>query len=255
MGVAVTLQATALVAAACRAEEASQPLPRLHDPFAELFTADLTGSAQALLAAGREEVVHRTLVIDTIVSDEVRRTPGLTVVNLGAGLCTRPYRLDLSTCREVVEVDAAATLNRKAAALAEHEPTCSVRRIDADIRDLPDLGVTGPILVVTEGLLVYLDAAELTALAGTLARLPGVLGWVADVVSADSAQAMGVTTGRVGAGLTITGLASLDPIESAGWTVTDHRLLSSTRSAAHAPPAGSAPAARRVIDGVLLLRP
>ncbi|HWG99758.1 MAG TPA: class I SAM-dependent methyltransferase [Pilimelia sp.] len=253
-GVAGPVQATAAVAAACRAEESRQPRPRLVDPYAAALTAGLDAAGQALLAGGRDEVVHRTLLVDALVGQAARRRPGLTVLNLGAGLCTRPYRLDLAGCREVVEVDAAAVLERKAAILRGARATCPVRRVAADVRDLPALGAAAPVLVVTEGLLVYLEPADLAALAATLAGLAGVVGWVTDVVSAESAAAMAQLASRAGAGIGLTGLSTLDPIERAGWTVTDYRVLPVTRAPRPAAP-GSGPASARVVDGVLALRP
>ncbi|MFB6392472.1 class I SAM-dependent methyltransferase [Polymorphospora lycopeni] len=258
MGVAGEIQATALVAAACRAEETRQPAPRLTDPYAERFLDSLDAAGRALLAAGRDEVVHRTTLIDGLLLDEVRRHPGATVVNLGAGLCTRPYRLDLSACREYVEVDAPEILARKATVLGGAEPSCPVRRIPGDVRGLPALGVDGPAVLVTEGLLVYLPPAELAGLAATLGGLPAVTGWLADVVSADSARAMAAVAGRARAGLALHGLESMDTVERAGWAVADYRLLPARRPAARPtgrPPGPSVPASRRVLDGVVLLRP
>ncbi|BCJ63942.1 class I SAM-dependent methyltransferase [Polymorphospora rubra] len=258
MPVAGEIQATALVAAACRAEEARQPTPRLTDPYADLFLDALDAAGRALLAAGRDEVVHRTTIIDGLLLDEVRRHPGATVVNLGAGLCTRPYRLDLSGCREYVEVDAPEILARKAAVLDGATPSCPVRRVPGDIRGLPALAVAGPTVLVTEGLLVYLPPTDLDALATALAGLPAVTGWLADVVSADSARAMAAVAGRAQAGLTLHGLESMDTVERTGWVVADYRLLPVRRPAARPtgrPVGPPVPASRRVLDGVVLLRP
>lgn len=243
-GVAEAVQATAYVAAACRAEESRQSAPRLVDPFAELFApapADARPAPAALrglLAAGRDEVVARTAGIDRALRDALASGPAPVVLNLGAGFCTRPYRLDLSGCRLVVECDAAPVVARKDRLLATHRPSCPVVRVAADLRDGRQLarllaGVErgDPFVVVTEGLLVYLSPTEVGALARGLAAAPGPAWWLADVVSPESARAMAVVAGRAGAGVTLHGLESLAPFEAAGWAVADYRILPVTRRA------------------------
>jgi O-methyltransferase involved in polyketide biosynthesis len=139
-----------------------------------------------------------------------------------------------------------------------HEPSCPVRRIPGDVRELPALAAGSPTVLVTEGLLVYLSPADLGSLAAALAGLPGVIGWLADVVSADSARAMAAVAGRAQAGLTLYGLDSMETIERAGWVVDDYRLLPVRRPAAGSmgrPPGSPVPASRRVLDGVVKLRP
>ncbi len=49
------------------------------------------------------------------------------MLTLGAGYCAGPYRLDLSACALVVELDAPAVLAHKETVLAGHEPSCPYR--------------------------------------------------------------------------------------------------------------------------------
>ncbi|WP_412544103.1 class I SAM-dependent methyltransferase [Longispora sp. K20-0274] len=231
---------TALLAAAFRAAESRRPRPRVIDPHAQLFLADGPGPPAALRAGG-EHVVERTRIVDALLDT----VPG-TIVNLGAGYCTRPYRLDLAG-RPVVEVDSPDVIATKERVLAEYTPRGPVRRIGLDLRDHAALGaalatVEGPVVLLTEGVLPYLPTDAVAALGRVLAR-PGAV-WLTDVVSVASAGAMAA----VAPGLTLYGLDSLAPFEGAGWTVTDYRLLpvmTTTR-----PGAGS----RDVVDGVLTLR-
>ncbi len=296
------VQATAFIAAACRAEETRQPRPRLIDPLAELFVAASSapdeygaadqpgsdharagsdharagsdharaGSGRALLAAGRDEVVARTLLIDQLLLSAVAHRPPV-VVNLGAGFCTRPYRLDLSGCRLLVEFDAAPVLALKERLLATERPTCPVRRITVDLRDtdaltravgsaeLPD----GPVVVLTEGVLVYLPEPELRRLATALAATPAVSHWLADLISTESAGGMNVLATRANAGVTLHGLASLAPIEEAGWVAAEYRPLPTVRSSVRtaqgargrwAGPPRPAAASRQIVDGVVAFR-
>lgn len=253
-----SVQATAYAAAACRAAETRSARPRLNDPLAALFTPDGAAAQVAALAdAGREEVVGRTVLIDTMLAEALTRFPGAAVVNLGAGYCTRPYRVALP-CREVVEADDPALLALKERALREHEPHCPVRRVGLDVRDsaalaalLTSVGAGGPVVVVTEGLLVYLAPEQVRALAGTLAGVPDVAGWVADVVGADSARQMATVAARVPGGLRLYGLDSLAPLEEPGWRVAAYRALPVARPRFGPSPVGHAAASRAVVDGVL----
>jgi O-methyltransferase involved in polyketide biosynthesis len=226
------VEATAFVAAACRAEI---------DPFARLFASGLDPALRPLVASGREEVAARTRMIDLLLLKVLPGRPDWTVINLGAGLCCRPYRLDLTACREVIEIDSAAIIDIKGI-LAGYEASCPVRRLPGDVRALPELAA--PAIVITEGLLVYLTETELRALATRLAALPGPVVWLADVVSRESAEAMGAIAG---AGLKLSGLDSLEVFESAGWEVTDYRPLLISRRF-------SAPrTSHSVVDGVIEL--
>ncbi|WP_408635677.1 class I SAM-dependent methyltransferase [Phytohabitans suffuscus] len=203
--------------------------------------------------AGVDEVVGRTVLVDTMLVAALSRWPGAAVVNLGAGFCTRPYRLDLPGCREMVEADDPAVVDLKSRILHDRRPTCPVRRIPLDVRDgtaldavLAATGRTGPVIVVTEGLLVYLPPPALTALAGTLAAQRTTVHWLADIVSASSATQMRDIARRIPGGLALFGLDSLAPLEDPGWQVVAYRAL----PAAH-PRYGTS--SRALVDGVLAL--
>ena len=261
MGVTIpeAVQATALVAAAARAAEQRGARPRIRDRFAERFVtahADATGAAvRRLVAAGAEEVVHRTALIDALLT--AHATAGSTVVNLGAGYCARPYRLDLSHCSRVMELDAEPVLRFKSRVLADSPPSCPVEHLVADVRQAgavtcalsSALSAGGRAVVISEGLLVYLSPDELGRLAVGLAELPGDPVWLCDIVSDDSAAAMSMVADGARAGVRLYGLSSLEVFESAGWTVTDYRPLPGSANRPRRPGAGAA----RVIDGVLAL--
>jgi O-methyltransferase involved in polyketide biosynthesis len=237
------VQATAYLAAAGRAEI---------DPYAGLFLGAMDDSARALAASGRGEVLARTRLMDSMLLDFLRETPGGTVVNVGAGLCARPYRLDLSACRETIEIDALPVLEFKDSILSGYQASCPLRRIPGDARSLPALPT--PAVVLTEGLLVYLSADELSTLATTLASLPGPVDWLADVVSLDSAEAMKTLASQSHTPLVLSGLDSLDVFEDAGFTVHDYRALPVNRAPAFGRPRHTGQTSHRVVDGVIHLR-
>lgn len=113
------------------------------------------------------------------------------MLNLAAGLDARPYRLSIP--REVtwIEVDLPAIIDFKNEALARERPTCSVERIGLDVAD-PDArrslfgrfrDTTQSVVIVTEGLLVYLDAHEVASLSEALhGSLPNAV-WLLENIS------------------------------------------------------------------------
>jgi len=82
------------------------------------------------------------------------------VVNLGAGLDTRPYRMELPATLAWLEVDQKSIIAHKNERLAEESPRCHLDRIAADLTELSsrhelfaDIGSrAGSVLVITEGL-------------------------------------------------------------------------------------------------------
>src|SRR5579884_3410155 len=115
---------TALLVAACRALETELPDGFVRDPFAgrlagERGKAIATSVPQVgLMQLG---VGLRSHFMDELLG--VAMGDGVdTVLNLGAGLDTRPWRLDLPADLRWIEVDFPAMLDYKAAALAGAEP-------------------------------------------------------------------------------------------------------------------------------------
>jgi O-methyltransferase involved in polyketide biosynthesis len=113
------------------------------------------------------------------------------VVNLAAGLDARPYRLSLPPALTWVEVDLPGLLEYKAQALAGEKPACVLERAPLDLADgaarrdlFAQLGrrASQP-LIVSEGLLIYLEAEAVAALARDLASVPSFRRWILDLVS------------------------------------------------------------------------
>lgn len=126
------------------------------------------------------------------------------VVNVAAGLDTRPYRMDLPSRLQWVEVDLPELLAYKAEALAEETPVCALERVALDLADVgarrdlfEDLGRRAMnVIVVTEGLIIYLTAAEVSPLAEDLARSPSFQWWALDMVSPRLLRMLQANIGR-----------------------------------------------------------
>jgi hypothetical protein len=109
------------------------------------------------------------------------------VLNLAAGLDSRPYRLDLPADFTWVEADLPELLAEKEQALADQTPRCLLRRHAVDLADPAardaflneELAGAAKALVLTEGLLMYLEDSDVRALSTAFTR-PEVAWWMLD---------------------------------------------------------------------------
>jgi len=192
---------TARWVAYLRALETDRPDALFRDPFARRLAGDRGKSiAEAMPnapgtkpgAQGLASVVAvRTKVFDELIVESVRATNADAVLNLAAGLDARPYRLSLPPSLVWIEADDATILDPKATLLATEKPTCNVTRIPTDLanasarRKLFDhVGSSYTrVVVVTEGLLVYLDEAVVRSLGAELRALGAVQCWILEAIA------------------------------------------------------------------------
>jgi methyltransferase (TIGR00027 family) len=181
---------TARLAAFERGRETERRKPLFRDHYAR----ELAGERGRLLA---REIRHgplswpvsvRTAVFDEMITRVVERDGADCVLNLAAGLDTRPYRLDLPAGLRWIEADLPDVLQHKASCLEGVEPRCQLERIAVDLTDpsarrrLLDQSATGrATLVVSEGLLVYLTRHAVSALGRDLALRRSLQWWVLDL--------------------------------------------------------------------------
>ena len=185
---------TALWTAAYRALETERPDALFRDPHAahlagERGRALLAALPRALDAAG--SVAVRTHVLDRRVSSAVAIEGVDTVLNLGAGLDTRAYRLALPPSLRWFDVDLPLVLAHKATVLSGVAPRCRLENIPLDLADATArralfhrvAASAGRALVLSEGLLLYLAPAEVAALADDLHAEPRLARWLTDLGS------------------------------------------------------------------------
>jgi methyltransferase (TIGR00027 family) len=185
---------TARWVAVYRATEAERPDALFRDPLA----ARLAGHRGREIAASMPRswrrnmwpLIMRTKAVDDLVLDAIGEGAD-RVVNLAAGLDARPYRLPLSAALTWVEADLPGMIEEKERALRHEVPRCLLTREGVDLADpasraaFLDRAVEGArnVVVITEGLLVYLDEAGVQDLAvDLLARAP-IRTWVLDLTS------------------------------------------------------------------------
>jgi methyltransferase (TIGR00027 family) len=168
---------TAYYCCGLRMEDAKRPAPVCGDTYAEVF---MDAAGREFFERFREEtrpnsgnlVRHR--LIDDILRAELVEDPQRRVFTIGAGFDTRPYRLDGGRWTEVDARELIAYKN-------ERLPVASARNelvripIDFDSQELGDVlapFATGePVVVVIEGVLIYLDVRTISDMLGTLRRL------------------------------------------------------------------------------------
>jgi methyltransferase (TIGR00027 family) len=131
-------------------------------------------------------LVARTKIIDDAIARAI--ADGCDrVLNLAAGLDTRPYRLNLPSELSWIEADLAPLLAEKADLLADQTPRCRLTRSAVDLADPAaraaffDEALDGATkaLVLTEGLLMYLNDSDVQALSESINR-PEVAWWMFD---------------------------------------------------------------------------
>jgi methyltransferase (TIGR00027 family) len=184
---------TARWVAVYRAWESSRPDALFKDPFADRLAGE-RGRAIATLAPREMRsgwtMVTRTKLMDDLILTSIAEGCD-RVLNLAAGLDTRPYRLTLPPSLSWVEADLPALLDEKERLLASEKPKCQLTRERVDLSDARErsaflkrtLAGATKALVITEGLLTYLDDDTVRELARELASLPATRWWILDIAS------------------------------------------------------------------------
>lgn len=182
---------TALWVAIYRARESERSDALFSDPYARSL-AGTRGEQIAVEMKNRMSqewpFIARTLNIDRIVSERVAEGTD-AVVNLACGLDTRPYRLDLPADLKWFEVDLSEMIDYKEEMLAGETPRCRLERIRLDLRDAHVRRAlferinneSKKVLVITEGLIIYLSRDEVIELARDLAAEGHFADWVSDL--------------------------------------------------------------------------
>lgn len=184
---------TALWVAVYRARETERPDALFRDPYARKLAGDRGEQiAQDMQAGQRYEwpYVARTVRFDQIIGEQLKQGADM-VINLAAGLDTRPYCMDLPSSLKWIEVDLPAMIDYKEEVLRAEKPRCVLERVRLDLADVAGrrklfqrLGSNAKkALVVTEGLLVYLTRDEVSALGSDLAAQPSFRDWAIDLCS------------------------------------------------------------------------
>ena len=170
---------TARWVAACRAWESARPDALFSDPLAAQLAGE-QGRAIATLAPRQVRngwpIIVRTKLIDDLIMASLRDGCDC-VVNLAAGLDARPYRLPLPASLNWIEADLPGIIDEKIRLLAGEKPACRLWREKVDLSDVSQRGDfldratrdAKQVLIITEGLLIYLDENTVRSIGQDLA--------------------------------------------------------------------------------------
>jgi len=183
---------TALWVAIYRAMESERTDAHFSDPFARRLGGERGEAIVRAMPNGISmswPMVVRTAVMDELLMAAVDAGVG-TVLNLAAGLDARPYRLPLPENLRWWHVDLPDMVEYFQDHMRDESPRCEVEFVAADLRDaevrravISNAMGRGQVLVITEGLLIYLEAGQVHDLAQDLHMLGNGTRWMSDLAS------------------------------------------------------------------------
>lgn len=198
---------TAFMVAIYRAIESERADALFHDPLASNLAGEhgrrivaqmsgglLRGSTTAMGTGVMAWMMAiRTRIIDDFIVAAVAQGAD-AILNLGAGLDTRPYRLELPSSLCWVEVDYPAMIELKNNCLRQETPRCRLERVKLDLADLSarsqlfsQLGSRFTnVLVLTEGVIPYLSVEQVAGLAEDLKAQSSFRRWIVDYFSQET---------------------------------------------------------------------
>jgi methyltransferase (TIGR00027 family) len=184
---------TALWVAMYRAMESDRKDAVFTDPYARRLAGKRGEDIMATFKWARRHAwsyTARTYNVDALVKQEIEAGADM-VIDLAAGLDARPYRMNLPSSLQWIEIDLPELLNYKDEILRGEKPVCRLERIPLDLANqrtrrklFEELGRTAKrALIISEGLIVYLTADEVCTLGQDLAAPPSFQRWATDLVS------------------------------------------------------------------------
>lgn len=184
---------TALWVAVYRADESDRPDAVFVDPFARQLAGERGQEIANAIEFGKKitwSFVARTYLIDQFIQQHVAEGFEM-IINLAAGLDTRPYRMPLPATLSWIEVDFPAMIAYKEKMLVDEMPVCELKRISLDLskRDarvdlFKELNAQNKkTLVIAEGLIGYLSEEQAADLFIDLSAQPNFRRLVFDLIS------------------------------------------------------------------------
>jgi len=198
---------TARWVAMYRAMESERPDALFHDPWARKLAGPEGEAILSGIPKGREmawPMIVRTQVMDELILRAISQDRVDTVLNLASGLDARPYRLALPSSLRWIEADFADVLAYKQTILDTERPHCALEFAPVDLTDdnaraafFHRVGTAATrTLVITEGLLVYLEREQVAGLAADLGKQPSFLWWLIDLASPELLKRLSKTWGK-----------------------------------------------------------
>lgn len=177
-----------------RAKEGERPDALFYDPFARQLAG--AHGQELCNALPRARVyawltVVRTQIMDNLILDALENDGYDTVLNLAAGLDTRPYRLALPAALRWIEVDVPEIIEYKNTELREARTFCRLERHPVDLTDRVGRNTlfarvsaaADRVLVITEEVLIDLTVDRVMTLATDLHQQAPFHCWLTDLAS------------------------------------------------------------------------
>jgi len=185
---------TARWVAVYRAMESERSDAIFRDPYARRLAGPRGEAIVRAMPKGAKmawPMIVRTAVMDEILMRVIAAESIDCVLNLAAGLDARPWRLPLPPLLKWVDVDHPEMIDYKQGAMAEEKPLCRYEGVRLDLSDRPArtalfarIGTASRrVLVITEGLLVYLTRESVSELAMDLHDQASFRNWLLDLAS------------------------------------------------------------------------
>lgn len=229
---------TARWVAMIRALETERPDAVFRDPYARRLAGDRGAEILNGIPRGRSTtwpMVVRTAVFDELILRAIARDGVDTILNLAAGLDARPYRLSLPPTLRWIDVDLPEILAYKKEIMANERPSCKLESVALDLIDIParraffeKLNNEGRhVMVVSEGLLIYLSPGDVRALAIDLRAERTFEWWLFDLASVGVLEFAQKSWQKSMGGGTIMQFAPREGTQfftSLGWWLSEFRL-------------------------------
>lgn len=184
---------TAFWIAHYRALETERPDALFRDPLARVLAGDRGKNIAKNMPLSfwtKWAVVIRTRIIDDYIRSVIADGADL-ILNLGAGLDTRPYRMEVPHSLVWIEADYPHVIEFKEKRLSGEKPLCQLERVKLDLADVDERKRifsdinrrANKVTVLTEGVVPYLSAEEVGTLADDLRALEHMCYWIVDYFS------------------------------------------------------------------------
>jgi methyltransferase (TIGR00027 family) len=184
---------TAAWVAMYRAMESDRDDAVFRDPYARRLAGARGEEIMKKMKAATKHAwsyVARTYLFDAYITQEIAAGADM-IVNLAAGLDTRPYRMQLPSSLQWIEVDLPDLIAYKEEILRAEKPVCRLERVRLDLSDVNarralfmELGRrANRVMAISEGLIIYLTADEACDLGEDLAMQPTFQRWAIDLCS------------------------------------------------------------------------
>lgn len=188
------LSESAYLVALYRALESERRDALFQDPWARQLAGGQGQLLQTLLghpSKYADVIAIRTHLIDELIQQQLAHDNIGLVMNLGAGLDTRPYRLHLPSSLIWLDVDLPEILEYKYQTLLGVKPRCILKQIKGNLADSTFRRslfsvihqLSKPALVITEGLLGYWTEHHVARLASHLSQQHHIGWWILELAS------------------------------------------------------------------------